>query len=255
MITKNQKKNTKTIQKFNRKRDISFFLSIIICFFLVGCDEQEKPPIILSENAISEIRNIEVGDIVIFGSYEQDNNLENGQEPLEWIVLQVEEERLMLITKYSIDAGGYHTEEVDVTWETSNIRHWLNDEFYGTAFTEEERESILETIVVTKDHTTGEAIGGNDTLDYVFLLSAEEAWELFETDESRQGIATDYARAQGANTDDYSHNGTTYWWLRSPGVSQNQVLSVDRAGVVEFTGCRVNHSQGAVRPAIWVTIN
>ena len=31
------------------------------------------------------------GDTVVFGSYEQDNDLTNGQEPLEWIVLKTEE--------------------------------------------------------------------------------------------------------------------------------------------------------------------
>ena len=31
----------------------------------------------------------QVGDVITFGTYEQDNNLENGAEPIEWQVLEV----------------------------------------------------------------------------------------------------------------------------------------------------------------------
>ena len=49
------------------------------------------------------------GDTVVFGSYEQDNVLTNGKEPLEWIVLKTEGDRAMLITRYLIVRFVIHT--------------------------------------------------------------------------------------------------------------------------------------------------
>ena len=51
------------------------------------------------------------GDVVVFGSYEQDNVLTNGKEPLEWIVLKTEGGTLKLrgenfdVNKVDLDAG------------------------------------------------------------------------------------------------------------------------------------------------------
>ena len=62
------------------------------------------------------------GDTVVFGSYEQDNDLTNGKEPLEWIVLKTEEGRAMLITRYLIDARAYHKAFVNMTWSECTLR-------------------------------------------------------------------------------------------------------------------------------------
>ena len=48
-----------------------------------------------------------VGNIVAFGRYEQDNDLTNGPEPIEWIVLDVvdgEKTKALLLSKYGLDA-------------------------------------------------------------------------------------------------------------------------------------------------------
>ena len=69
------------------------------------------------------------GGVVMFGSYEQDNVLANGKEPLEWIVLKTEGGRAMLITRYLIDARAYHEAFVNMTWSECTLRKWLNDTF------------------------------------------------------------------------------------------------------------------------------
>ena len=43
-----------------------------------------KADLILDKHPTDELKK---GDIVVFGSYEQDNNPTNGQEPIEWIIL------------------------------------------------------------------------------------------------------------------------------------------------------------------------
>ena len=61
---------------------------------------------------------------VTFGSYEQDNDLTNGKEDIEWLVLARDENKALLISRYSLDNQPYseHTEEVP--WENCSLRKW-----------------------------------------------------------------------------------------------------------------------------------
>ena len=132
------------------------------------------------------------GDMILFGRYEQDNNLDNGTEPIEWLVLDVSEDgkQALLISKYGLDVKQYNTSYEKKTWETCSLRTWLNTDtteeksFLSTAFTEDEQKKILTTAVDNSssqgfDWTTEGAStnpsGGNDTQDRIFLLSYAEA--------------------------------------------------------------------------------
>ncbi len=123
------------------------------------------------------------GTYITFGTYEQDNNLKNGQEPIEWLVLENDGESLFVLSKYVLDNEVYSTYYVEhtwkplpVTWETSNARNWLNSTFLATAFTAGEQNLIKTTLVNNqhkKEYST-KVIGGNDTLDKIFYLSVNE---------------------------------------------------------------------------------
>ena len=45
----------------------------------------------------------EIGDILYFGNYEQDNDLQNGKESIAWIVLEKTEEKITLLSKNMIE--------------------------------------------------------------------------------------------------------------------------------------------------------
>lgn len=47
---------------------------------------------------------------VTFGRYEQDNNLGNGPEPIEWIVLDSNNGEVLLLSKYGLDVKKYNDE-------------------------------------------------------------------------------------------------------------------------------------------------
>ena len=85
----------------------------------------------------------QAGSIVTLGRYEQDHNAGNGPEPIEWIILDMQEGRALLLSRYALDTMPYNTESADVTWETCSLRAWLNDEFLNNTFTDEERAAIL----------------------------------------------------------------------------------------------------------------
>ncbi|HPF86705.1 MAG TPA: DUF6273 domain-containing protein [Candidatus Limiplasma sp.] len=194
-----------------------------------------------------------VGNIVTFGAYEQDNDLDNGEEPIEWIVLEVDGGRVLLISRYCLDAQPYNTYLKKITWGRCSLHRWLNYNFLREAFIVEERDLIATTEVINDDSTYYDSYGGKDTEDQVFLFSYDEALQYFPTEEDRQALPTAYAIANGAYVDE--DTGYTWWWLRSPGVDNTNACGVRSDGRISGYGSRdVNRTSGAIRPVIWLNI-
>ena len=59
--------------------------------------------------------NSKQGDIIVLGHYKQDNDLSNGKEPIEWIVLSNEEEKILLLSKYGLDCLPYNYKMENIT--------------------------------------------------------------------------------------------------------------------------------------------
>ncbi len=197
---------------------------------------------------------VNVGDIITFGNYEQDNDLTNGDEPIEWQVLAAEEARVLVISKYGLFTMPFNTQLSDVTWETSFLRAWLNVEFYSGAFNESEQGRILQVTLKNPDNPEYGTAGGNDTADCIFLLSIDEAEEYFVSDTDRQCRATAYAEANGAYVD--SDSGYSWWWLRTPGSSFiPAAANISLAGEIYTFGGFVFSTDALVRPALWLSID
>jgi len=222
-------------------------------------EESEQDNIPLSDIASSTVKetdsNLKIGSTVTFGSYEQDNNVENGTEPIEWLVLAKDENRILIISRYALDCQQYNTSRKNVTWETCSLRKWLNETFFNVAFSKEEQERIPNVTVSTDKNTSSGKNSGNSTTDQVFLLSILEAKNYFSSAEVRKCAPTDYAVAQGVRTSDsYKVNGRTacWWWLRSLGKDQISAASVYVSGSIYDSGNYFDVSSIAVRPALWL---
>lgn len=50
-----------------------------------------------------EVLDTAIGDIVHFGRYEQDNNLDNGPEGIAWILLERSQDRALVISENVLD--------------------------------------------------------------------------------------------------------------------------------------------------------
>ena len=83
-------------------------------------------------------------------------------------MLAIEDGKALIISEYGLDAMRYNTDVVDITWEECTLRGWLNDDFYNTAFTEEEQARIALTQLINDDNLAYSTEGGNDTDDKVF---------------------------------------------------------------------------------------
>ena len=197
-------------------------------------------------------RSIRKGSILTYGTWEQDP-AKGSKAPVEWIVLEVQEDRLLLISRYGLDCLSYCSSKDTVAWETSNIRTWLNDRFLETAFTPEEQAGILVTQVDnsrSQGYVHYEGDGGPDTEDRLFLLSYAEAWKYFPQNSDRACKPTKTAVKRGAFKS--STSGNCPWWLRSPGYMENYVAAVDVDG---NRGGNVKYGAMAVRPAMWISRN
>ena len=193
------------------------------------------------------------GEYIKFGAYEQDNNTSNGKEDVEWLVLEVKDGKALLISKYALDCKQYNTRYTDVTWETCTLRKWLNNDFLGAAFSADEK-AMIPTVTVSADKNPDYSTNpGNATQDQVFLLSITEVNKYFSSDSARQCKSTDYAVANGAYVN--SSNGNCWWWLRSPGYTQDYAAHVYSDGYVSGHGGGVSSDIDAVRPALWIDLN
>ena len=258
------------MNKGKKKKLLAVLLSLVMLMSFAACGEggsekdkkNDSADASASDNADMNSdrkstidKNVKVGDYVTFGSYEQDNDTSNGKEPIEWLVLDVKDGKALVISKYALGCKQYNTDYVDVTWETCSLRKWLNNEFINTAFSANEKEKISVVTVSADKNPSYSTNPGNATQDKVFLLSITEAYKYFSSDHSRECKPTDYAVANGAYVEDYgSYSGNCWWWLRSPGDIQTFATFVRYVGQVNENGDGIIIRNGAVRPAMWVTI-
>ena len=215
--------------------------------------------------------DVKVGDVIEFGTYEQDNIKSNGKEAIEWEVLDCYDGQALLISKYILDSQAYNFEFSVVDWENSSLRAWLNTEFYDTAFSTADKQSVLNTKLVNADNPDYATEGGSKTTDNVFLLSYTDVLTYYDSDrrtadENRMVSVTTYAASNGAAyvTEDLYHEqyssqnekciGCGYWWLRTPGEIGELAIAVYPFGIVETAGIGVTDDTMGVRPAIWVSL-
>ncbi len=218
-------------------------------------EEPEEEPLLTSVYASAK-----PGNELQFGTYEQDNNLSNGAEPIDWVVLANEGDRILVLSKYVL-AGGIDEKELRemgirddsipdhsrvVTWATSSERKWLNNIFYEDAFSEEERSCILQSELTTPDMEakhTGKpfrSYGGSDTTDYLFLLSYDEFVKYVKP----LGIAQAEPTAASGVSPDETTGYAWGWLLRSPGLKRN--IHLDEPADYSSAFARVFYSGGDV---------
>lgn len=199
----------------------------------------------------SPFADAQVGDIITFGTYEQDYNLQNGREAIEWLVLDKKDGRLFVVSLYGLDCQQFNTSLSSVTWSTCSLRTWLNRDFYEGAFSDEERMLIPEVLVTAERNPYYNNDPGSDTYDHVYLLSTSEAAKYFRLDVDRICYPTAYASGRG---DCYVHSylGSGWWWLRNVGEYTTDASCINCDGVIDYKDGSVSSTTGMVRPALWI---
>lgn len=193
------------------------------------------------------VADLSKGEEVFLGRFPQ-----NGVElqPLPWVVLAKEEGRVLLLAKEIIASleCDYMCKKIlqKETWETAEIRTWLNDVFLNTVFSPEEQQYIAQVTLTNPNNKKHHKKGGPDTEDRVFLLSVEEVLQYIPEERERRCGCTNYANIQRQRAD-----RSPVWMTRTPGNgSWGKPAAVDGWGDINYAG----NSSGdyALRPAIWI---
>lgn len=203
--------------------------------------------------ASAEGASIELGDSIMLGRYEQDGKKQNGEEEIEWIVLDKKEDSYLVVSRYVIARQRYNNDKEKTTWEKCDLRAWLNEDFINEAFSDREREVILTTELENEDNPKNGTSGGKDTEDKIFILSESDVEYYMEDKEDRFCEATDYAVKKGVYVN--RDNDGAWWALRTPGVYTSYVCYVSSGGGIQTDGTDVNEGKLGVRPAMWIDLS
>ncbi len=205
-------------------------------------------------------------------TYQYDNGYNKGNiyyfkyEPLSWRILDPSEGYVMC--NKIIDSQAYQNfiyyngseyynseacENYASDWVTSSLRQWLNNSFYKTAFSEEEKSQIGTSHLENKS-TYSSTYDSADTYDKIFLISyydaANSAYGFDSSsdanDAARQLKGTDYAKCQGLYVSS-SYDGPSWWRLRSPNNSYGATEVV--LGGWAYGYCGAGDTDGGVVPA------
>lgn len=220
-----------------------------------------------SSNAVrkecnSYLDNIFVKDKTIkFGTYLQ---TKNDFLPIEWIVLERDKNKVLLLSKYGLSCREFDRSGENVTWEISGVRKWLNTKFINSAFNKYEQSAIIVSEIKAEKYKYGVS-EGKATKDKVFLLNANEYIKYVEN-KNALCYLTEFAASESPafngegyiifDGNDYVTKYADYrkdfsfWWLRSHG---------SNATVINYVGNKItsaNCSRNmAIRPAIWIDLN
>lgn len=195
----------------------------------------------------------QAGDTVLFGTYQQDGR---SADPVEWKVLDVQGNKALLLSSRGLDCLPYNESYTQITWATCTLRTWLNTTFFNTAFTQEERNAIVETSVdnsASQGNSAWSKKGSANTMDKMFLLSYAESNQYLKTYADRVCTATEYAISHNADTH-LMDDGVSYafWWLRSQGEKNSHAAYINFEG--ECYSNAVGNSYISVRPALWIDL-
>lgn len=193
-----------------------------------------------------------------FGKYEQDNNIDNGDEDIEWYILDEKDDKYLLITKDTIISITYHIKDSDITWADSILRSFLNTYFYDVCFNTKEKQYILNTKLNEIDNGEFNNRYGEITNDTFFILSVNEFEKFFKEDKERIAKGNEYVEKLGVSListlpiSETPIEDGTYVWTRTPGYKQSDVACINPDGSINHYGYN-NFTNGlGARPCVWV---
>ncbi len=150
----------------------------------------------------------QIGNTVLFGTYEQDNDTSNGKEPISWIVIDEEDGNVLLLTEKILDAAtNWNDEDVDLNsfnWIDSSLRQYLISNFYNEAFNEDEKNRICPMHIV---------VGDKEVTDDISLLSESDYENYLQKSDYKTAKITRYSYNLGMAVTNSEQTGE--YWLRT----------------------------------------
>ena len=208
---------------------------------------------------INQYRPSKTGDTIppkikyqYLNGYHTGNTYYFKYEPLIWRVLDPSEGYVMCnqiidsqaYQDYIYYNDGKYYNSMDCTnyasdWTTSSLRGWLNENFYNTSFTDNQKAQILTTHNENKCKGYYSTYNSADTYDKIFPITYFDARNseygyasgrrVYDT--ARKLYGTDYALCQGLEVEtEPVGDGTSPWWLRTPDSDFRKATIVEHDG-------------------------
>ena len=212
-------------------------------------------------NACADLKT--TWDCIWFGSYPQSDSTGAKSEPIKWRVLSCSGNDAFILADQSLDCQPYNKQFVETSWETCTLRAWLNGTFFKKAFKTGEQSAVRTTTVVNDANSYYGVDGGNDTSDKVYVLSFGEltnpSYGFPDTysvcSKTRAARSTEYAINNGAYiVSSAPYSGYGYWWTRSFGCDDRNVVNSGFNGYMNKDGNGVHCADHAVRPALHINL-
>ena len=198
--------------------------------------------------------SIQVGDYVYLGHWEQNDYTGDGAESIRWLVLDVNESKLLLLSEKALANLPFNKKSDGTAWAGCSLRRWMNNDFYKAAFNAQEAAAIQTTKVQdTAEHcysewNTASRFSGI-TEDKVFCLSYLEACNLLTVQwaccEPTAVVSKSKTRIK---LEKDNGNAYCWWWLRTSSYKNNAMLIAGGS----FTSAYEHFDKACVRPALWV---
>lgn len=83
------------------------------------------------------LTNVSIGNSISLGHYQQ--NVQGDKEEIRWKVIDIRGDKALLLSEKILFGQAYNKTDIDVTWEKSTLRNYLNNEFIKEVFNETER--------------------------------------------------------------------------------------------------------------------
>lgn len=227
------------------------------------------------EAELAALEQAVIGETVTFGSC---------RNPAEWTVLEKNGDSLLLLSRRAVGISRYNADSTDTTWEKSDIRQWLNGEYFESAFGTREKALILSTELdadadspygYSEDGLYDDLYGGYaqdgvyyddgegiDFLGYttiersavsdrLFLLDLAELNRCLKTDAEKRCLAP--LPETKKNAEENPPAEYTGWWLRTQTEMGMPACYIDEDGAAQYDYYGEDPELG-VRPAVWVRL-
>lgn len=182
-------------------------------------------------------------------------------EPVRWWVIGEDEDEYFLLSEVILDSKAFHNSFSAATWDVSDLRTWLNEEFYNNCFNDKDKTVITEHLTPASNNYYYGVVSGADTYNNISSItsaSLADGTYLFtdhNSDEMRElriAKGTDYAIANGLRV--YDDNCGKWWTATSADAANLYTVVVTEKGIILIeSGGEVNTKKDiGVRPFIIV---
>ena len=220
------------------------------------------------------------------GHYRWDENVEWHYfrfDPIRWRIIGLDGRIACLMADRLLDCQPFNTKEGPVSWESSTVRSWLNSYpaeeneagidyrgkgFLDMAFTAAQREAVIKSGVENRPNGMYATACGNNTEDFVFLLSNDEVFSSDTAarngfyagsghdDPAKRFRSTLYAKCRGSWWSSVNgYMGNSFWFMRTNGYTRESVTYICDFGYIYERGTIPTCEDAGILPALRIDLD